>query len=120
MINSVYFSEQTAQQIHFAFEWLAILVGVQVYRSLKKRKSQAAITENHSFWVLLGCILGAGMGNKILFAIEYPQLWTENGWYTLAQGQSIVGGMLGGLLGVEITKKIYGIRSQPAMILFCH
>lgn len=109
MITSVHFSAQTAQQIHFVFEWLALLSGVQVYRLIKRRKGQLAITEGSSFSVLLGCIIGAGIGNKLLFAVEYPQLWTEQGWHILLQGQSIVGGLLGGLIGVEIAKKISGI-----------
>lgn len=110
MIVSIEFSTATAQQIHFVFEWLAILSGVQVYRWIKRRKGQMAITEGSSFVVLLGCIVGAGIGNKLLFVVEYPQLWTEQGWHTLAQGQSIVGGLLGGLIGVEIAKKISGVQ----------
>jgi prolipoprotein diacylglyceryltransferase len=110
MLTTLHFSAATAQQIHIVFEWLAILSGVQVYRWLKRAKGQAAITEGSSFAVLLGCILGAGVGNKLLFAIEYPQLWTTNGWHTLLQGQSIVGGLLGGLVGVEMAKKFSGIR----------
>lgn len=110
MIVSIQFSAETARQIHFVFEWLAILSGVQVYRGIKRRKGQPTITEGCSFTVLLGCIIGAGIGNKLLFAVEYPQLWTEHGWQTLAQGQSIVGGLLGGLMGVEIAKKISGVQ----------
>jgi len=109
MLVSIHFSAATAQQIHVVFEWLAILTGVQVYRWLKRRKGQASIIEGSTFVVLLGCILGAGIGNKLLFVIEYPQLWTTQGWQMLAQGQSIVGGLLGGLVGVEIAKKISGI-----------
>lgn len=110
MIVSIEFSAEIAQQIHFVFEWLAILSGVQVYRWIKRRKGQMAITEGSSFVVLFGCIVGAGIGNKLLFALEYPQLWTQQGWHTLAQGQSIVGGLLGGLIGVEIAKKISGVQ----------
>lgn len=110
MITSVQFSEQTAHHIHFVFEWLAILSGVQVYRIIKRRKGQPTITEGSSFTVLLGCIIGAGIGNKLVFAVEMPQLWLEHGWQTLAQGQSIVGGLLGGLCGVEIAKKISGVQ----------
>jgi prolipoprotein diacylglyceryltransferase len=109
MLSSPHFSAETAQQIHFVFEWLAILSGVQTYRWIKQRKQHAAITQGDSFKVVLGCILGAGLGNKLVFALECPQLWTENGWLSLLQGQSIVGGLLGGLIGVEIAKKISGI-----------
>lgn len=97
---------QTAYQIHTIFEWLAILLGVQSYRLIKKQKRQQSIMQGESFRVLLGCILGAAIGNKIVFALEYPQLITQNGWLVLLQGQSIVGGLLGGLLGVELIKKI--------------
>lgn len=110
MIVTVQFAAETAQQIHLVFEWLAILTGVQVYRWIKRSKGQPAITEGSSFTVLLGCIVGAGIGNKLVFAVEYPQLWSEHGWHTLAQGQSIIGGLLGGLVGVEIAKKISGIQ----------
>lgn len=110
MIQSVHFSPETAHQVHFIFEWLAILTGVQVYSWIKRRKGLEAFTHGSSFVVLLGCIVGAGMGNKLLFTLEYPQLWIETGWLSLLQGQSIVGGLLGGLVGVEIAKKISGIH----------
>jgi prolipoprotein diacylglyceryltransferase len=110
MLTAIHFSAETAHDIHFVFEWLAILSGVQVYRWLKRRKGQMKITEGSSFSVLLGCILGAGVGNKLVFALEYPPLWMEHGWQALLQGQSIVGGLLGGLIGVEIAKKISGIQ----------
>lgn len=102
-------SASTAHTIHFIFEWLAILTGVQVYRIIKKRRGQARITEGTSFAVALGCILGAAVGNKLMFVLEMPFLWSQHGWMALLQGQSIVGGLLGGLLGVEIAKKIVGV-----------
>jgi prolipoprotein diacylglyceryltransferase len=102
-------SAETALQLHFVFEWLALLTGVQVYRWLKRRKGAEKITAGNSFVIVLGCIIGAGIGNKLLFVVEYPHLWIAHGWRTLLQGQSIVGGLLGGLLGVEIAKKTKGI-----------
>jgi prolipoprotein diacylglyceryltransferase len=112
MIVSVQFSPTTAQQIHLVFEWLAILFGVQTYRWIKRGKGQEAILAGSSFVILLGCILGAGIGNKLVFAAEYPQLWTIQGWQVLLQGQSIVGGLLGGLIGVEIAKKITSVQQS--------
>ena len=101
-----HFNATTAHAIHFFFEWLAIFVGVQVYRVIKRRKGIAQITDGSAFYVILGCILGAAIGNKLLYIIECPQLWATQGWLMLVQGQSIVGGLLGGLLGVELAKKI--------------
>lgn len=106
MLSSPQFSTETAQHIHLVFEWLAILTGIQIYRRIKRQKGHATITQKDTFNIVLGCILGAGLGNKMVFALEYPQLWMQNGWHILLQGQSIVGGLLGGLIGVEIAKKI--------------
>jgi prolipoprotein diacylglyceryltransferase len=103
-------SEATAQQVHFIFEWLGVLLGVQVYRYIKRRKQQESIMQGATFTVVIGCVLGAGIGNKLMFVLESPQLWIDNGWQSLLQGQSIVGGLLGGLAGVEITKKLNGIH----------
>ncbi len=98
----------TAHTLHFCFEWLAIFCGVQTYRWIKRRKSAGKITDSGLFAVTLGCILGAAIGNKLVFLIEEPHLWATQGWAALLQGQSIVGGLLGGLLGVEISKKLVG------------
>lgn len=103
-----HFSPATAHTIHFFFEWFAILCGVQTYRWIKRRKGAGKITDSGLFAVTLGCILGAAIGNKLVFIIEEPELWATQGWAALLQGQSIVGGLLGGLLGVEISKKLVG------------
>lgn len=104
----------TAHIVHFIFEWLAMIVGVQLYRHLKKHNDSNTNTQGffakENFAVVLGCVLGAGIGNKLLFVIEVPQAWEQYGWVSLALGQTIVGGMIGGLIGVEIAKKIVGVR----------
>ncbi len=110
MLISIPLSAQTALQVHFVFEWLAILTGVQVYRWLKRRKGQKTITEGDSFTIIIGCIIGAGIGNKLVFIIENPTVWQQYGFYSLTQGQSIVGGLLGGLIGVEMAKNFCGVR----------
>jgi prolipoprotein diacylglyceryltransferase len=110
MITTIHFSAAVATQIHFVFEWLAMLIAVQIYRGLKRRKGEKTLTDHRTFAVLLSCIIGAGIGNKLLFAIEYPPLWASQGWAILFQGQSIVGGLIGGLIGVEVSKKIWGVK----------
>lgn len=100
----------TAHAVHFVFEWLAILLGVQCYRILKKRQSQPLANSIPALAVVVGCIAGAAIGNKLVFLAEVPTLWTEYGWRSLLMGQSIVGGLLGGLVGVEIAKQFAGVR----------
>ena len=109
------FDAAQAHTIHLILEWLAIAVGVQIYRRQKRLSAlQSPTTESGqiladgNFAIVLGCILGAAIGNKLVFWIEVPHLWSSvnHNINTLLSGQSIVGGLLGGLLGVEIAKKI--------------
>jgi prolipoprotein diacylglyceryltransferase len=66
------------------------------------------------FTVLLGCVLGAAIGNKAVFWIEMPHLWAQHGGWPgfFLMGQSMVGGLLGGLIGVEIAKALAGWKQS--------
>lgn len=116
---------QTAHIVHFIFEWLGVLTGVQTYRWLKKRQSptgSSGLLSQGNFAVIVGCILGAGLLNKGLFVLEMPQAWAMYGIKSLAFGQTIVGGLIGGLIGVEIAKKIVGITHSTGdmfVLPFC-
>lgn len=101
------FDAKTAHIIHFAFEWLAVFVGAWVYRKGKKSSDAKA-----PIGVLIGCIAGAAIGNKALFLLEVPQTIDRFGWMAPFMGQTIVGGLLGGLIGIEIAKKLLGIKSS--------
>lgn len=103
-----------AHAVHLLFEWLAIALGVQLYRRNRRRAGSAALSTAGGFPVTLGCILGAGIGNKLVFWIEYPHLFAAHAgsmsvWMA---GQSIVGGLLGGLIGVEVAKQLTGQRAS--------
>jgi prolipoprotein diacylglyceryltransferase len=113
-MNGPVLSAATAHWVHLAFEWLALAGGVQLYRWQRRRAGQPALLQPGSFAVVVGCILGAAIGNKLVFWIEMPHLWhgVVPDWRLVASGQSIVGGLLGGLLGVEIAKKAAGIRGS--------
>lgn len=115
----------TAHILHFFFEWLAVLTGVQLYRYRNKRLSpstSSAFFSKKNFSVIVGCILGAGILNKLLFVLKTPQAWQQYGFISLALGQTIVGGMVGGMLGVEIAKKIVGVKHSTGdmfVVPFC-
>ncbi len=100
-----------AAQIHGIFEMLALTAGAAYYRLLRKRAGGGSILHGEGFVVAVGCIFGAAIGNKLVFWIEMPHLFVQH-WNTptlLFGGQSMVGGLLGGLIGVEIAKKLNGI-----------
>jgi len=113
-MKTIVLSAAAAYVIHLFFEWLAIAVGVQLYRRQRARTGQASMLQAGHYGVLIGCILGAAFGNKLVFWLEFPHLWASS-WQHVdvwASGQSIIGGLLGGLIGVELTKKWFGITES--------
>jgi prolipoprotein diacylglyceryltransferase len=113
-VKTIVLSGAAAHLTHLLFEWLAIAVGVQLYRRQRAKGGQTGILQPGHYGVIIGCILGAAIGNKLVFWLEIPQLWAPH-WQDVgiwASGQSIVGGLLGGLIGVELSKKWTGIRES--------
>lgn len=101
-----------APLVHGLFEMLALSIGAAFYRSQRRRAGAASVLQGSEFAVAAGCIFGAAIGNKAVFWIEMPHLLVHY-WNTptlLLGGQSMVGGLLGGLLGVELAKKLTGLR----------
>lgn len=100
-----------AALVHGLFEAAALGIGAALYRFAKRRAGGPGILAPGEFAVAVGCIFGAAIGNKAVFWIEMPHLFVQY-WQTptvLFGGQSMVGGLLGGLIGVEIAKKLTGI-----------
>jgi prolipoprotein diacylglyceryltransferase len=100
--------------VHTAFEWLAIAVGVQIYRRTVARAGHIPTAScRERLIILLGAVVGAAIGSRIAFAVYDPELVSgHGGWALLSGGQSIVGGLLGGLIGVELAKGMIGVRAS--------
>jgi phosphatidylglycerol:prolipoprotein diacylglycerol transferase len=88
---------------HFVFETLAYFVGFRVYLLLRRRRGDV-ISDGHRWSVIAAAIAGAALGSKLLFWLEDPTF--------LLGGKTIVGGLAGGLIGVELTKRAYGVRES--------
>jgi phosphatidylglycerol:prolipoprotein diacylglycerol transferase len=98
-----------ALPVHAAFEYTGIAIGAAMYRQARKLEGQASMMAPGGFAVLVGLLLGAGLGNKLVFLIERPDIvaqWIVGHWSV--PGQSIVGGLVGGLIGVELAKRLTG------------
>lgn len=101
-----------AAMVHAVLEYSGIALGLALYRRARQRSGLPALTAAGSFALFSGLLLGAAIGNKAVFAIERPDLiaaWWAGG--PLVLGQSIVGGLLGGLIGIELAK---ALTRQPA------
>ncbi|MCD7036242.1 prolipoprotein diacylglyceryl transferase [Metabacillus sp. GX 13764] len=96
---------------HFIMESLSYFIGFRIY--LWKRRKENIPTDT-AMWVVVGAVLGAALGSKVLYWLESPDQTIAN-WNSLAyllQGKTIVGGLLGGLIGVELAKKWAGWQSS--------
>lgn len=92
---------------HAALEFAGIGIGAALYRRARRREGMNSIMSPGGFAILVGLLLGAGLGNKLVFLIERPDV--VQGWFAgrwVMPGQSVVGGLLGGLIGVEIAKRL--------------
>lgn len=92
---------------HAIFESLGMFIGFRYY--LKSRRKEK-IPEAKALFIFLGAIFGAFLGAILLATLEHllqvQKVIEENGWQGLIQGKTIVGGLLGGLIGVESVKKM--------------
>lgn len=99
-----------AHTVHYVLECAALAIGAWVYRRRKAGQGVSSVLRGPIYPLVLGCLLGAAVGNKAMFWIENPHLWAQavNTPALWLQGQSIVGGLLGGWMGVELGKWLSG------------
>jgi len=89
---------------HYIFETLAFIIGIRVYYYLKKGISDP-ISDDDRLWIMLGAMLGALVGSRIVAVLETPEVLNRLSFSVFYQSKTIVGGLLGGLIGVELIKK---------------
>jgi len=93
---------------HLFFESLSYFVGFRVYLALRRRAGDTVIVPDR--WATLSCAAaGAALGARLLAWLANPQA-TYDLNSVLLGGKTIVGGLIGGLVGVELVKLAMGIR----------
>jgi len=94
--------------IHLVLEYLAFFVGFRYYLFLRKRSADA-ISTNTRLSIILGAAIGAFIGSRLAGFLENPLVeFTSKNIIQLLNTKTIMGGLFGGLLGVELAKKIVG------------
>jgi prolipoprotein diacylglyceryltransferase len=103
---------------HPVFETLAYAAGYAVFRRLRARQGDF-LAEPQRWTVLAAAAVGALIGSRLLgLAEQWPTVeaaWQQGQIFALLfspGGKTIVGGLLGGWLGVEIAKRFSGIRRR--------
>jgi len=103
---------------HPVFETLAYAAGYAVFRRVRARQGDV-IAEPQRWTVLAAAAVGALLGSRLLgLAEQGPTLrsaWQSGHLLALLispGGKTIVGGLLGGWLAVEMVKRVSGIRRR--------
>jgi phosphatidylglycerol---prolipoprotein diacylglyceryl transferase len=98
---------------HLLFEELGCILGFRYYLFLRKRQTDL-ISTVHRIWILCGAALGALLLSRLLGDLENPAAFfgshTPFSYYY--SNKTIIGGLLGGLLGAEFVKKIIKVHSS--------
>lgn len=99
--------------LHFVLETLAFVIGFRYFLWLRSRQKDA-ISEPNRIWIIVGATAGALIFSRLLAALEQPlELFnSEQPLLYLYANKTIVGGLLGGLMGVEIMKKVIGEKQS--------
>lgn len=100
--------------VHTIFEVAAFFVGFRYYLFLRK-KSGDNIPELNRTWIIVGAAAGALIGSRVVGAFEDPS-WLHHlslkNIFIAFNSKTIVGGLFGGILGVELTKKMLGEKQR--------
>ena len=92
--------------IHLVLEYLAFFIAFQYYRWSRKAVNDS-ISKSNRLSIILGAIAGAFIGSRLIGYLENPMLnLNAHNLVQLFNSKSIMGGLFGGLLGVEVAKKI--------------
>ncbi len=98
--------------LHPVFETLGYSGGYAWYRRARNRRGDV-LGEAQRWSVIAAATIGALIGSRILGLLEQAKR-TGLSWHALVWpgGKTVVGGLLGGWVAVELTKKLQGIHER--------
>lgn len=98
--------------IHLILEYLAFFLAFRYYVFLQRQTSDS-ISKSNKLSIILGAMIGAFLGSRIFALLENPVIPSNITFLiTILNSKTIMGGLFGGLLGVEIAKKIIGEKQS--------
>lgn len=99
--------------LHSICELLGVMLGYRYYLFLKRKNTDIISTENR-LWILAFAALGAVLGSHIIGSLENVPEWSHvaNPLKYFWGNKTLLGGLLGGLVFVEMIKKMIGEKQN--------
>jgi phosphatidylglycerol---prolipoprotein diacylglyceryl transferase len=92
--------------VHLVLEYTAFFVAYRYYLFLRNQREDS-ISKSNRLSIILGAAIGAFIGSRVMGFLENPFLdFSVEGLLYLFNVKTIMGGLFGGLMGVEIAKRI--------------
>lgn len=92
--------------MHLILEYVAFFVAYRYYVRLRKN-AKDPISNQNRLSIILGAIIGAFLGSRLIGFLENPMIALNlQNIILLLNTKSIMGGLFGGLIGVEVSKII--------------
>ena len=104
-----------AVSVHLLMETLAFFIGVRMYYFLRKN-IQDPISDENRLWIMLGAMIGALIGSRLVALFENPNAIMDQTWVSFYQNKTVAGGFFGGLFGVELFKKFLKVKTASGDI----
>lgn len=104
--------------LHSIFETAGIFIGFRYFLYLRKKQADIIETSNR-VWIIIGALFGSVIGSRLIGGLENPDVLfhTRNIFLHFYYNKTILGGLLGGVAGVEFTKLLVNEKS-PSGDLF--
>jgi phosphatidylglycerol---prolipoprotein diacylglyceryl transferase len=103
---------------HLVCELLAYFLGYRYFLYLRRNTSDTISDENRTI-IFIAAAFGALVFSRLIGMLETPDLFTKGALtiHTLYGNKTILGGLLGGLIAVEICKKIIGVTKSSGDLM---
>jgi phosphatidylglycerol:prolipoprotein diacylglycerol transferase len=106
--------------LHSIMEVAAYFIAFRYFLFLRKKEGDA-IQQTNRMWIIVGAIFGSLLGSRLIGGLEDPSqiAKAENVFFYFYSNKTVLGGFLGGLMGVELVKKLIG-EKQASGDLFAY
>lgn len=104
--------------LHGIFEFIGIFIAFRYYLYLSRKKGDG-ISRHNRIWIIIAATFGAVVGARIVGTLElaYEFKMTADKWGYFWGNKTVLGGLLGGLVSIELMKKAIGEKRSSGDLI---